>query len=219
MIYVDIVSDTICPWCYIGKRRFERALALSGRNDVAISWRPFQLNPDMPPAGMTRDDYVRAKFGGGDRPRQIYQAIAESGREAGIEFQCSRIKRTPNTVLSHRLVHWSAKNERQDEVVAELFRAYFEEGMDIGDPDTLVECAVRAGLAEEAARNYLATDEGRQEVVASDVYARRLGINGVPCFIVNRKYAVSGAQPPSAFVEVFNLAERDAATSAAQSTA
>ena len=119
MIYVDIVSDTICPWCYIGKRRFERALDLSGRNDIAISWRPFQLNPDMPNEGMTRDDYVRAKFGGGDRPRQIYQAIAESGREAGIEFQFSRIRRTPNTVLSHRLVHWSAKNDIQDEVVAE----------------------------------------------------------------------------------------------------
>jgi len=219
MIYVDIVSDTICPWCYIGKRRFERALALSGRNDVAISWRPFQLNPDMPIEGMTRDDYVRAKFGGGDRPRQIYQAIAESGREAGIEFQFSRIRRTPNTVLSHRLVHWSAKEQLQDEVVAELFKAYFEEGLDIGDLDTLVACAVRAGMEELRARRYLMSDEGRQEVVASDVYARRLGINGVPCFIVNRKYAVSGAQPPSAFVEVFNLAERDAATSAAQSTA
>lgn len=218
MIYVDIVSDTICPWCYIGKRRFERALVLSGRNDVAISWRPFQLNPDMPADGMTRDDYVRAKFGGGDRPRQIYQAISESGREAGIEFQFSRIKRTPNTVLSHRLVHWSARNEVQDEIVAELFKAYFEEGLDIGDLDTLVACAVRAGLDETEARNFLMSDDGRQEVVASDVYARRLGINGVPCFIVNRKYAVSGAQPPSAFVEVFNLAERDAATSAAQST-
>jgi predicted DsbA family dithiol-disulfide isomerase len=219
MIYVDIVSDTICPWCYIGKRRFERALALSGRNDVALSWRPFQLNPDMPSEGMTRDDYVRAKFGGGDRPRQIYQAIAESGREAGIEFQFARIKRTPNTVLSHRLIHWSAKNLRQDEVVAELFKAYFEEGLDIGDLDVLVECAMRADLDEALTRRYLLSDEGRQEVVASDVYARRLGINGVPCFIVNRKYAVSGAQPPSAFVEVFNLAERDAATSAAQSTA
>jgi len=218
MIYVDIVSDTICPWCYIGKRRFERALVVSGRSDVAISWRPFQLNPDMPVEGMTRDDYVRAKFGGGDRPRQIYQAIAESGREAGIEFQFSRIKRTPNTVLSHRLVHWSAKSEVQDEVVAELFKAYFEEGLDIGDQDTLVECAVRAGIDATLARRYLNGDEGRQEVVASDVYARRLGINGVPCFIVNRKYAVSGAQPPSAFIEVFNLAERDAATSAAQST-
>jgi predicted DsbA family dithiol-disulfide isomerase len=219
MIYVDIVSDTICPWCYIGKRRFERALDLSGRNDIAISWRPFQLNPDMPPEGMTRDDYVRAKFGGGDRPRQIYQAIAESGREAGIEFQFSKIKRTPNTVLSHRLVHWSAKQERQDEVVAELFRAYFEDGLDVGDLEILVECARRAGLDRELAHQFLLSEEGRQEVVASDVYARRLGINGVPCFIVNRKYAVSGAQPPSAFVEVFNLAERDAATSTAQSTA
>jgi predicted DsbA family dithiol-disulfide isomerase len=218
MIFVDIVSDTICPWCYIGKRRFERALAQSGRNDVAISWRPFQLNPDMPPEGMTRDDYVRAKFGGGDRPRQIYQAIAESGREAGIEFQFSRIRRTPNTVLSHRLIYWSAKQERQDEIVGELFQAYFEEGVDIGEVETLVECARRAGLDPAAAHSFLLGDEGRQEVVASDVYARRLGINGVPCFIVNRKYAVSGAQPPSAFVEVFNLAERDAATTAAQST-
>jgi len=218
MIYVDIVSDTICPWCYIGKRRFERALTLSGRADVAVAWRPFQLNPDMPAEGMTRDDYVRAKFGGGDRPRQIYQAIAESGREAGIEFQFSLIRRTPNTVLSHRLIHWAGKNGSQDEIVAELFRAYFERGLDIGDLDVLVECAGRAGIDGETARCYLATDEGRHEVVASDVYARRLGINGVPCFIVNRKYAVSGAQPPSAFVEVFNLAERDAATSAAQST-
>jgi predicted DsbA family dithiol-disulfide isomerase len=219
MIYVDIVSDTICPWCYIGKRRFERALDLSGRNDIAISWRPFQLNPDMPPEGMTRDDYVRAKFGGGDRPRQIYQAIAESGREAGIEFQFSKIKRTPNTVLSHRLIYWSAKQEQQDPVVASLFKAYFEDGLDLGDLDILVECAGRAGLSRDDARKFLDSDEGRQEVVASDVYARRLGINGVPCFIVNRKYAVSGAQPPSAFVEVFNLAERDAATSTAQSTA
>ena len=218
MIYVDIVSDTICPWCYIGKRRFERALTLSGRNDVAISWRPFQLNPDMPPEGMTRDDYIRAKFGGGDRPRQIYQAIAESGREAGIEFQFSRIRRTPNTVLSHRLIYWSAKQERQDEIVGELFRAYFEDGLDIGSPEVLADCARRAGLDDELARKYLQSDDGRQEVVASDVYARRLGINGVPCFIVNRKYAVSGAQPPSAFVEVFNLAERDAATATAQST-
>ncbi len=219
MIYVDIVSDTICPWCYIGKRRFERALDISGRNDVALSWRPFQLNPDMPSEGMSRDDYVRAKFGGGDRPRQIYQAIADSGREAGIEFQFSRIRRTPNTILSHRLIYWSAKNERQDEVVGELFRAYFEQGLDVGDIDTLVEIAERAGLDPHGAHRFLMSDEGRQEVVASDVYARRLGINGVPCFIVNRKYAVSGAQPPSAFVEVFNLAERDAATSAAQSTA
>ncbi|MBM3646689.1 MAG: DsbA family oxidoreductase [Alphaproteobacteria bacterium] len=217
-MYVDIVSDTICPWCYIGKRRFERALTQSGRTDIAVAWRPFQLNPDMPAEGMTRDDYMRAKFGGGDRPRQIYQAIAESGREAGIEFQFSRIKRTPNTVLSHRLIHWAAKNEVQDEAVAELFKLYFEEGRDIGEIETIVECATRIGIDAARARLFLQSDEARQEVIASDVYARRLGINGVPCFIVNRKYAVSGAQPPSAFIEVFNLAERDATTSAAQST-
>src|ERR1700759_3331795 len=167
MIYVDIVSDTICPCCYIGKRRFGRARALSGRNDVAVAWRPFQLNPDMPPEGMTRDDYVRAKFGGGDRPRQIYQAIAESGREAGIEFQFSRIQRTPNTVLSHRLIHWAARNERQDEVVGELFKAYFEEGLDISDLEVLIECSCRAGIDAETARQFLESDDGRQEVVAS----------------------------------------------------
>src|SRR5258708_12160472 len=110
----------------MGKRRFERALDISGRNDVAISWRPFQLNPDMPPEGMTRDDYVRAKFGGGDRPRQIYQAIAESGREAGIEFQFARIRRTPNTALPPRLAHWRAKNPPQAQRAAELFQAYFD---------------------------------------------------------------------------------------------
>jgi predicted DsbA family dithiol-disulfide isomerase len=191
MIYVDIVSDTICPWCYIGKRRFERALALSGRNDVALSWRPFQLNPDMPTEGMTRDDYVRAKFGGGDRPRQIYQAIAESGREAGIEFQFARIKRTPNTVLSHRLIHWSAKNLKQDELVNELFTAYFEQGLDIGDLDTLVECAARAGLDGPLSRRYLMSDEGclcppaghqRRALLHRQPQVRRLGRAATLCF-------------------------------------
>ena len=217
---IDIYSDVMCPWCVIGYSQLKKGLAeLEGEIAAEVRWLPYELNPDMPPEGMTRDDYVRAKFGGGDRPRQIYQAIAESGREAGIDFQFSRIRRTPNTVLSHRLVHWSARHGAQDQVVAGLFRLYFEEGRDIGDVETLVECAMRCGIDELATRRFLASDEGRQEVIASDVYARRLGINGVPCFIVNRKYAVSGAQPPSAFVEVFNRAERDAATSAAQSTA
>ena len=211
MIYVDIVSDTICPWCYIGKRRFERALAQSGRTAVAVAWPPFQLNPDMPAEGMTRDDYVRAKFGGGDRPRQIYQAIAESGREAGIEFQFARIRRTPNTVLSHRLVHWSAKNEIQDEVVAELFKAYFEQGLDIGDLEILVECARRAGIDELRARRYLMSDEGRQEVVASDVYARRLGINGVPCFVISGRHAIAGAQEPEVIERLLDVAAVEAA--------
>lgn len=216
---IDIVSDTICPWCYIGKRRLERAVQMSGRSDIMVAWRPFQLNPDMPADGMAREDYLRAKFGGGDRSRQIYQAIAQTGREEGIEFQFGKVRRTPNTVQSHRLVHLGGQRNRQDEVVESLFKAYFEEGRDVGDLDTLVEVAARAGIDENDARAFLGGEDARAEVVAADLYARRLGINGVPCFIVERKYAVSGAQPPSAFLEVFNLAEREQERQTAQSTA
>ena len=216
---IDIVSDTICPWCFIGKRRLERAVEMSGRNDVYVAWRPFQLNPDMPEQGMLREDYLRAKFGAGDRPRQIYQAITETGRGEGIDFQFARMKRTPNTVQSHRLIHWSGKEGLQDQVVESLFHAYFEEGRDIGDVEVLVDTAAQAGVDAKKARAFLQSPEMKQEVLAADLYARRLGINGVPCFIVNRKYAVSGAQPPAAFIEVFNLAAKDEETEGAQSTA
>jgi predicted DsbA family dithiol-disulfide isomerase len=216
---IDIVSDTICPWCFIGKRRLEQAVEMSGRNDIFVAWRPFQLNPDMPEAGMNREDYLRAKFGGGDRPRQIYQAISETGKGEGIDFQFSRMRRTPNTVQSHRLIHWSGKEGFQEQVVEALFHAYFEEGRDIGDLDVLVECARLAGIDATQARRFLDGTDLRQEVLAADLYSRRLGINGVPCFIVNRKYAISGAQPPAAFIEVFNLAAKDEETEAAQSMA
>lgn len=216
---VDIVSDTICPWCYIGKRRFERAVAESGRSDIMVAWRPFQLNPDMPTAGMARQDYLRAKFGSGDRPRQIYRAIAESGREEGIEFQFDRIERTPNTVNSHRLIHWSGPKGFQDQVVESLFKAYFEEGRDVGDLEVLTRCATRAGMGEDEVRAFLGSDEIRNEIVQADAHARRLGIHGVPCFIVNRKYAISGAQPPAAFIEVFSLVAREEQQAAALSEA
>jgi predicted DsbA family dithiol-disulfide isomerase len=216
---VDIVSDTICPWCYIGKRRFEKAVAQSGRNDIMVAWRPFQLNPDMPATGMSRPDYLRAKFGGGDRPRQIYRAIAESGREEGIEFQFDRIEQTPNTINSHRLIHWSGPKGFQDQVVDSLFQAYFEEGRDVGSLEVLQACAVRAGMDRDEVNAFLAGDELRSDIVQADMYARRLGINGVPCFIINRKYAVSGAQPAAAFIEVFNLVARDEQQAAQQSEA
>ncbi len=211
---IDIVSDTICPWCYIGKKRFERAVAESGRDDIMVAWRPFQLNPDMPPAGMGRDAYLRLKFGGSDRARNIYRTIAENGREEGIDFQFDRIARTPNTVRSHRLIHWSGPLGFQDQVVDSLFKAYFEEGRDIGDNEALIDAAVRAGLDRRDTRAFLESDELAPEVVAADGHARRMGIAGVPCFVVDRKYAVSGAQPTEAFLEVFNLAARDAAQAA-----
>jgi predicted DsbA family dithiol-disulfide isomerase len=208
-MYVDIVSDTVCPWCFIGKRRFERALALSGRNDIMVAWRPFQLNPDMPAEGMERQAYLAAKFGGGGRVQQIYGAIAETGKEEGIEFHFERIQRMPNTLASHRLVRLGAKQSVQDAVVENLFRAYFVEGRDVGDAEVLIDIAVQSGIEREAAAGYMQSAEDKDEIVSSDLYARRLGINGVPCFIVNRRYAVSGAQPPEAFQQVFELAAQD----------
>jgi predicted DsbA family dithiol-disulfide isomerase len=208
-MYVDIVSDTVCPWCFIGKRRFEKALALSGRNEIMVAWRPFQLNPDMPAEGMAREAYLAAKFGNGSRVQQIYGAIAETGKEEGIEFHFERIKRMPNTLAAHRLVRFGAKQNQQDAVVENLFRAYFVEGRDVGSTEVLVDIAVESGIERAAAEAYLEGAEDRDEIVSSDLYARRLGINGVPCFIVNRRYAVSGAQPPEAFQQVFELAAQD----------
>ena len=211
MIYVDIVSDTICPWCFIGKRRFEQALQQLKRDDILVAWRPFQLNPDMPAEGMTREAYLSAKFGGDERVRKVYGAIAETGRDVGIDFHFERIRRTPNTLQSHRLVKLAGRENLQDQLVEALFQAYFIDGRDVGDNAVLVDVAVQAGLMREDAERYLGSEEDRDEVSASDLYARRLGINGVPCFIVNRKYAVSGAQPADAFVQVFELADREGA--------
>lgn len=217
-MYVDIVSDTICPWCFIGKRRFERAMAMAGRDDLLIAWRPFQLNPDMPAEGMSRDSYLTAKFGSSDRTQKIYGAIAETGAGEGIEFRFDRIQRTPNTLASHRLVKYAAAHERQDPVVEALFKAYFMDGRDVGSIEVLADIAGEAGLTRDDALAYLGSLEDRDEVMAADVYARRLGINGVPCFIVNRKYAVSGAQPPEAFLEVFRLADQDEKETALQTS-
>lgn len=217
-MYVDIVSDTICPWCFIGKRRFEKAMALSGRNDIMVAWRPFQLNPDMPADGMSREAYLTAKFGNTERMQKIYGAITETGQGEGIDFRFDRIARTPNTLASHRLVKYAAKHGEQDAVVEALFSGYFMNGRDVGDFETLADIAAETGLEREAALNYLSSVEDRDEVMAADVYARRLGINGVPCFIVNRKYAVSGAQPPEAFLQVFQLADQDEKEEAQQAT-
>lgn len=217
-MFVDIVSDTICPWCFIGKRRFEAALAQSGRNDIMVAWRPFQLNPDMPAEGMSRDAYLTAKFGNTERMQKIYGAIAETGKGEGIDFRFDRIVRTPNTLASHRLVKYAAKLGHQDQIVEALFTGYFMAGRDVGDIEVLADIAGEVGLNREEAINYLRSVEDRDEVAAADVYARRLGINGVPCFIVNRKYAVSGAQPPEAFLQVFQLADQDEKEEAQQVT-
>jgi predicted DsbA family dithiol-disulfide isomerase len=212
---IDVVSDTICPWCFIGKRRLERALAQRPGIQVEIGWRPFQLNPDMPREGMNRAEYLTRKFGGEARARQIYRAVQEAGRQEGIAFAFERIARTPSSLASHRLIRWAGSAGRQDQVVELLFRRYFLEGGDIGNPDVLTEVARQAGMDAERIAKLLAGDADEEIVRQEDRLARELGINGVPCFVIERKYAVSGAQDPAVFLQVFDLAARGLAETAA----
>jgi predicted DsbA family dithiol-disulfide isomerase len=221
MIHIDIVSDTICPWCFIGKRRLEAALRQHGAGEpVTIAWRPYQLNPDMPRDGLDRRDYLEAKFGGPERAKAAYDRVRRVGAGVGIDFQFDRIPRTPNTIASHRLVHRAGRHGRQEEVVEALFRAYFLEGRDVGSLDTLVEVAAAAGLPADEIRAYLASDEDVELVRGFDAQARGMGIDGVPCFIFNNQYALSGAQEPALFLKVFAMLEQEGAagTNIAEST-
>ena len=202
---VSIVSDTICPWCYIGKRRFERAKA--GRpTDLAVEWRPFQLNPDMPAEGVDRQRYMVAKFGSEERVAEIFSAIEQAGEAEGIEFVFDRIARTPNTVDSHRLIEYAGARNAQDGVVEALFRRYFERGEDIGDRGVLTAAGVDGGLDEDELHRFLDGSDGIEDVKKESEAASRAGISGVPCFIFEGRYAVSGAQPPDVFERVFELA-------------
>ncbi|HWA45360.1 MAG TPA: DsbA family oxidoreductase [Hypericibacter adhaerens] len=206
---LDIFSDTICPWCYVGKRRLERALKTRPQHDIAIAWRAFQLNPTMPPEGMDRRNYIESKFGSPERARRIHEAVATAGAGEGIAFAFDRIKRTPNTVLSHRLLRFSHRYERQSAVLDGLFRAYFEEGLDTSDLEVLRAIAAAAGLPEDEVNHFLQGAEEREMVLAEDQLARRQGINGVPCFIFNGRFALSGAQEPEALFQLFDLARED----------
>lgn len=208
---IEIFSDTICPWCFIGKRRFERALAHRRAPEVEIVWLPFQLNPDMEAGGMERQRYLEQKFGGAVGAKRVYDPIEVAGSEEGIDFRFDAIDRTPSTLDSHRLIHY-ARNEPsvQDAVVEALFASYFLRGEDIGDPDVLVFCAVEAGLDGDAVRAYLGSEADTHTVRELDVQARQLGIQGVPFFVIDRRYAVSGAQAPENFVKAFDVLGEEA---------
>jgi predicted DsbA family dithiol-disulfide isomerase len=196
MVTIDVVSDVICPWCYVGKRRLEAAI--DGLDTaVSIAWRPFQLNPTMPTEGMDRRAYVEAKFGNRERGAEIYRRVAEVGETVGISFRFDRLARTPNTVAAHRLIGLAGAAGRQDAMVEALFQAYFLNGADIGDPACLVEVAAGAGFATDGLADFLSSDVGADAVRAEDAHARQIGIEGVPCFIFANAFAVSGAQEPA----------------------
>jgi predicted DsbA family dithiol-disulfide isomerase len=208
---IDIVSDVVCPWCYIGKRRLERALREADLGEVEIGWRPFQLNPDMPADGMDRREYLRLKFGGDGSGGSMYDAIKDAGDKENIPFAFSEIRRQPNTIKAHRLIHYAGEQGVQDAVVEGLFVAYFTEGRNISDTDVLVDVAAAAGLDPERVRAYLESDSDVERVRSEDAVARQIGIQGVPCFIINRKYAISGAQEPSIFHRVFEAIAKESA--------
>lgn len=209
MIRLDIFSDPICPWCYIGKTLLDRALESRPEHPFTIEWHPFQLNPDMPAGGMDRQSYLAAKFGGPERAQEIYDRIAQAARDAGIEIDLTKIEKTPNTLDAHRLLHWALVEGAQSRVKGALFRAYFREGRDIGDPEVLADIAASAGLDREVIARLLASDADREAVWARDAYARSRGVRAVPTFIVAEQYVLSGAQPLALWQQVVDeLSER-----------
>ncbi len=203
---IDIFSDTVCPWCYIGKRRLERALEARPQMGLTVRWRAFQLNPDMPAEGMERGHYLETKFGGASNAKAIYDQVRAAGEMEEIPFAFDSIARTPNTVNSHRLIRYARTHDRQDEIVEALFKAYFLRGENIGDLEVLTAAAAEAGLDQEAARTFLASDAEAEIIREEDAQARKAGINGVPCFIFNGKYALAGAHPPDVLHQLFDLA-------------
>jgi predicted DsbA family dithiol-disulfide isomerase len=206
---IEVYSDVVCPWCYIGKRRLEQALETLNRRDTTrVIWRPFQLNPTMPQAGMDRRVYLEAKFGGSAEMQAMLDRVAAVGVTVGIDFAFGRIARTPNTFDAHRLLWFAEQQGRQDEVVEELFHGYFTEGLNIGQVETLVSLAVRAGLEEDKVKRFLQAQEGADQVRQDEAHSHRLGIRGVPYFVLNGKTAISGAQPVETFLPAIEQVTR-----------
>ncbi len=205
---IDIISDAICPWCYIGKRQLERAMPLLSKEKLSFTtmWHPFQLNPDMPAEGVNRREYRIAKFGSLERSQQMDQRITETAATLGLEFHLEKLERTPNTVNAHRVIRMAAQEGVQDAVVEALFESYFCEGADIGNSETLANIAAAGGMDREAVLVMLAGDEGRNETLAGDAMARKAGISGVPSFALQGHVLFSGAVPAEEMAPTFSRA-------------
>ncbi|MGY5803054.1 DsbA family oxidoreductase [Rhizobium hainanense] len=198
-ITIDIVSDVVCPWCYLGKARLELAIAeVQDEVGVDLNWRPYRLNPDYPPEGVDQKKALEQKLGGAERVAQGHKMLTDLGREVGIKFDFDAIKIGPNTLDAHRLIHWAVteSREKQDKVVDALFKANFEQGRNVGDHAVLLDIAEEAGLDRSVISTLLASDADRDLIVGEIEAAQKIGVNGVPFFIFDQQYAVSGAQTP-----------------------
>ena len=207
---IEIVLDLVCPWCYLGTRRLMRTLRRRPDLLFDLTWRPFLLNPDMPRLGMARPDYIVRKFGGEERARRLYASITEIGRAEGIQFRFDRIRRTPSSIDGHRLVHLASRFGRADAMIEALFSAHFTDGQDIGEHGVLIAVAAACGLDPLSVRDYLLGDEDTDMVHADNLRAHRLGINGVPCFVIGGRHAIAGAQEPEVIERLLDVAALDA---------
>jgi len=203
-ISIDLVSDVVCPWCYVGQKRLEEAIALAPEVGIDLRWRPYQLDPTIPPAGLDRDSYMKAKFGDDGRLAEMQTRLEETGRDAGIVFHFGDITRSPNTLDAHRVIRWAASADGrnvQNAVAKRLFQFYFEEGRDVGDRAVLIEAARECGMDAALVETLLAADADVAEVKAEIDTARRMGVTGVPCYLIENRYAVMGAQDPETLAD------------------
>ena len=201
-IKLDIMSDPICPWCFIGKAYLDKALSAHPNHPFLIEWHPFQLNPDMPANGMGRREYLEGKFGGKEAAVRAYTPVVESAKTAGVAIDFEGMQRTPNTINAHRLIHWAGIEGRQTAAVAALFKAYFTDAHDIGDPDVLIDIAKSVEMNGDVVKRLLDSDEDLKLIQDRDKHSRKMGINSVPTFIIANQHAVPGAQPPELWAQV-----------------
>lgn len=212
-IDVDVVSDVVCPWCYIGQKRLDKAITLAGGIEVGVRWRPFQLDPSIPAAGLDRRKYMLAKFGSEEKLRDMHARIEALGAAEGIDFDFKAIRVSPNTVDAHRVIRWAgaAGSDVQGRLVSGLFRLYFERGADVGDHSVLVDAAAEAGMDAPIVAAMLPTDADREAVATEAATAARMGISGVPCFLLEGRYALMGAQEATTLAEaITEIAEAKA---------
>ena len=202
---VDVVSDVVCPWCYVGMKRLDKAIGAVPEIEVEVRWRPYQLDPTMPPEGKDRRQYMIDKFGSEERIAEIHKRLEAIGKEEGIDFAFDAIKVAPNTLDAHRVIRWSASagSSVHNDLVRRLFSLNFEHGQNIGDPQVLIDAARDAGMEDALTMTLLPTDADRSEVQTEIATASRMGISGVPCFLLEGKYAVMGAQDSEALADAF----------------
>lgn len=194
-VTIDIVSDVVCPWCYVGKHRLEAAMRMLPEQTFTVFWRPFQLDLTIPKEGIPRKTYLERKFGGSERLAKLHAPLIEIGKAEGIPFAFDKITRSPNTLDAHRLIRWAREAGRQNEMVSRLFALYFTEGADIGDRNVLITAAIEVGLDRALVGQLLSTGADLDPVIAEVNAAGEMGITGVPTFIFASRFALSGAHP------------------------